>query len=244
MLEFSKDTPCVAAVIPAMDKMHTELSAAAENVEYSPALQAALSLGKTILDKYYSLTDDSEVYHIAMGVYIILIVGKLWCLLIYYYIYLVLHPKHKLKYFEKQDWDKNWIKTAEDIVWEEFKRHYEEYIPHKQPAKTSQSSKKKVSKYIIFILFFDSKSSQSWNDDTDDSESSSSSSSDEEDFVEELDRYLLSGHIKKVKDPLQWWNDNQGSYPRLSRMAKDYLTIPGQFFLAINSHQHWFIKFI
>lgn len=51
-----------------MDKMHAELTAAAENVENSPALQAALSLGKTLLDKYYSLTDDSEVYRIAMGV--------------------------------------------------------------------------------------------------------------------------------------------------------------------------------
>jgi hypothetical protein len=60
-----------------MDKMHAELSAAAENVEYSPALLAALSLGKTLLDKYYSLTDDSEVYRIAMGVYIIIIVDEL-----------------------------------------------------------------------------------------------------------------------------------------------------------------------
>jgi hypothetical protein len=68
-LEFSTDTPCVAAVIPAMDKMHAELTAAAENVEYSPALQAALSLGKNLLDKYYSLTDDSEIYRIAMGMY-------------------------------------------------------------------------------------------------------------------------------------------------------------------------------
>jgi hypothetical protein len=50
-----------------MDKMHAELSAAVEEVEYSPALQAALSLGKTVLDKYYSLSDESEVYRIAMG---------------------------------------------------------------------------------------------------------------------------------------------------------------------------------
>lgn len=68
-LEFSSDTPCAAAVIPAMDKMHTELTAAVENFDYSPALKAALSLGKTVLDKYYSLSDDSEIYWIAMGMY-------------------------------------------------------------------------------------------------------------------------------------------------------------------------------
>jgi hypothetical protein len=50
-----------------MDKMHTELTAAAENVEYSPALQAALTLGKNLLNKYYSLSDDSEIYRIAIG---------------------------------------------------------------------------------------------------------------------------------------------------------------------------------
>ena len=52
-----------------MDKMHAELTAAVENVEYSPALQAALMLGKNLLDKYYSLSDDSEIYRIAMGTY-------------------------------------------------------------------------------------------------------------------------------------------------------------------------------
>ena len=52
-----------------MDKMHAELTAAAENVEYLPALQAALMLGKNLLDKYYSLSDDSEIYRIAMGTY-------------------------------------------------------------------------------------------------------------------------------------------------------------------------------
>ena len=52
-----------------MDKMHAELTAAVENVDYSPALQAALSLGKSVLDKYYSLSDESEIYRIAVGMY-------------------------------------------------------------------------------------------------------------------------------------------------------------------------------
>ena len=43
-----------------MDKMHVELTAAVENVEYLPVLQAALELGKNLLNKYYSLSDDSD----------------------------------------------------------------------------------------------------------------------------------------------------------------------------------------
>ncbi len=50
-----------------MDKMHNELMAASQSTDYLPALWVALGLGKTFLNKYYSLTDDSEVYHIAMG---------------------------------------------------------------------------------------------------------------------------------------------------------------------------------
>ena len=52
-----------------MDKMHAELTAAVENVEYLPALQAALELGKNLLNKYYSLSDNSEIYRIEMGMY-------------------------------------------------------------------------------------------------------------------------------------------------------------------------------
>ena len=64
-------------------------------------------------------------------------------------------------------------------------------------------------------------------DDYDGTSDSSSSSSNDEDCADELDRYLSAGCIKGVEDPLKWWYENQASYPRLSRMAKDYLTIPG-----------------
>ena len=67
MLEFSSDTPCIANVISAMDQMHTSLIAATENLNYSGAIHAALEIGKKLLDKYYSIMDNSEVYWIAVG---------------------------------------------------------------------------------------------------------------------------------------------------------------------------------
>jgi len=66
-LEFSTDTPCIANVIPAMDRMHNELRAACNNEEYSPAIRAALKIGMNLLNKYYSITDNSELYRIAMS---------------------------------------------------------------------------------------------------------------------------------------------------------------------------------
>ena len=44
---------------------------------------------------------------------------------------------------------------------------------------------------------------------------------------DELDRYL-SMDVECVTDPLKWWYDRRSSYPRLHRMAMNYLTIPGE----------------
>ena len=57
---------------------------------------------------------------------------------------------------------------------------------------------------------------------------SDSSSDDEEQLLMELDHYLKSARVKNVKDPLKWWIMNHASYPRLSRMAIDFLVIPGK----------------
>lgn len=42
----------------------------------------------------------------------------------------------------------------------------------------------------------------------------------------ELDRYL-STDPEHVTDVLEWWYARKAIYPRLHRMALDYLTIPG-----------------
>jgi hypothetical protein len=43
----------------------------------------------------------------------------------------------------------------------------------------------------------------------------------------EIDRYL-STDVEDVRDPLMWWTEHKTMYPALSRMALDYLTIPGK----------------
>lgn len=121
-----------------MDRMHDELLAACNNEEYSTAIRAALKVGMNLLNKYYSISDNSEVYRIAMGRFIYLFYRHRF---INFFV-IVLHPTHKLKYFAKQAWDKDWIKTAEDIVREEFKRNYAAYVDHDE--KNSKQPSKKV----------------------------------------------------------------------------------------------------
>lgn len=43
---------------------------------------------------------------------------------------------------------------------------------------------------------------------------------------DELDRYL-STDTEDVRDGLSWWYERRATFPCLSRMARDYLSIPG-----------------
>jgi hypothetical protein len=45
---------------------------------------------------------------------------------------------------------------------------------------------------------------------------------------DELARYL-STDPEQVKDVLLWWHEHKSTFPGLSRMALDYLTIPGEY---------------
>jgi len=46
---------------------------------------------------------------------------------------------------------------------------------------------------------------------------------------DELDRYL-STDPEQVTDVCRWWYEQRAAYPRLHRMALNYLTIPGKYF--------------
>lgn len=68
-LFFSRATPHLATVIPAMDHIDAHLATAIRDLAYSPAIRASLALGKDHLNKYYDMSDDSEVYRISMSKY-------------------------------------------------------------------------------------------------------------------------------------------------------------------------------
>ncbi|KAF7358238.1 Dimer-Tnp-hAT domain-containing protein [Mycena venus] len=66
-----------------------------------PSIRKALGLAKATMNKYYSATDMSNVYRIAM----------------------VLHPSLKLQYFKSRKWDETWITTAKNSVLEEYETY-------------------------------------------------------------------------------------------------------------------------
>ena len=68
-LEFSKDMPCIANVIPMIDIMHDNLLVACNNKPYSAPIHATLKIEMNLLNKYYSITDNSEIYQIAISMF-------------------------------------------------------------------------------------------------------------------------------------------------------------------------------
>ena len=66
-LYFSRSTPTLATVIPAMDHIDETLTSQSLDSDFKPAICAALGLAKKVLNHNYSATDHSEVYRIAMS---------------------------------------------------------------------------------------------------------------------------------------------------------------------------------
>ncbi|TFK79412.1 hypothetical protein K466DRAFT_472719, partial [Polyporus arcularius HHB13444] len=99
-LFFSRGSPSIAAVIPAMDLIDNRLTDAAResNDVLDPAIRTAAGIAKRTLNRYYKMSDMSATYRIAM----------------------ILHPKHKLRYFERAGWPKHWIEDALAMLREEY----------------------------------------------------------------------------------------------------------------------------
>jgi hypothetical protein len=101
-----------------MDHIDEHLATAAIDNKYPLAIKAALAIGKKTLNRYYDKTDHSEVFRIAMGTYFHVLPH------FFSYLRLVLHPRHKLRYFKNAGWQDDWIEQAEDIVRTEFNLSY------------------------------------------------------------------------------------------------------------------------
>jgi hypothetical protein len=67
---FSRGTPNLATVIPAMEHIDKVLTTSSDSSsKFCLAIRAALTIGKGVLNKYYNKTRESDVYRIAMGTF-------------------------------------------------------------------------------------------------------------------------------------------------------------------------------
>jgi len=65
---FSTSMPPVSSVIPAMDTIDRAFTTASmDGNRFCLPIKLGLELGKRILNKYYNLTDESEIYRASIG---------------------------------------------------------------------------------------------------------------------------------------------------------------------------------
>ncbi|TFK79869.1 hypothetical protein K466DRAFT_579083 [Polyporus arcularius HHB13444] len=100
--------PLLHEVIPMIDVIDGMLKGASNDRGLKPAVRVAASLGRAVLNRYYSKTDDSIMYRCAM----------------------IMHPRYKLAYFRTEGWLQDWIDTALDIV----RREWDRYKPSSSEA--------------------------------------------------------------------------------------------------------------
>jgi hypothetical protein len=124
-----------------------------------------------------------------------------------YRISMILHPGMKLEYFRRQRWLKTWIETAQELVQDEYASRYQ-----KLQEPTGANDKEKAS--------------------NDSASFGNLSVKPLDGNMSELDVYL-SQPVEDVVDPLKWWVIHTHTFPTLSQMAFDYLSIPGKSFVPV-----------
>ncbi|KAF8576549.1 hypothetical protein K439DRAFT_1366877 [Ramaria rubella] len=97
--------PHIYEVIPIIDVLTAVLDKYASNQTLFPAVHSAAAKGHKILNKYYSLTDESIVYRIAM---ILIFLSQSSN-----------HPHYKTLYFQQQKWPDSWVDTVIKLVQED-----------------------------------------------------------------------------------------------------------------------------
>ena len=121
-------------------------------------------------------------------------------------------------------WKTEWITAAEEIVREEFKRSYADRAVDDSVVEIPPPAvDKKVSTKIFAFLYHDLTQTKTINifDNL-----PSLLAPGRSELHDELARYL-STDTEQVNDVLLWWHEKKATFPCLSRMALDYLTIPG-----------------
>jgi hypothetical protein len=103
-----------------MDTIDDEFTAIMQETKHKwhPSICAAVSLSKKTLNKYYSLTDNSENYQIAISE------CSVSSCMYSHSALIVLHPWMKLKYFKDRKWESEWIQHARTILTKCFHESY------------------------------------------------------------------------------------------------------------------------
>ncbi|KAL1945891.1 hypothetical protein VTO73DRAFT_1893 [Trametes versicolor] len=195
----------VHEVIPFMDLLTEHVDEFIADETLHPAVRGAAKRGRAILDKYYTLTDTTIVYRIAM----------------------MLHPRYKTQYFKDQSWPEDWITEARAIIEKEWTSNYKPKdapAPADIPAVPAPSASRPGPGRRSAAASAASASTRK--------RFAAIGGAAKAGCVDTLKKYLEEPPAETVTDPLKYWDlvlksssESSGEHA-LARMAIDFLSAP------------------
>ena len=177
-LESNKTT--LDTVLPEMDFILSKFEDGKLEFKEHPQLSKMFNSGWSKLDKYYQLTSETPVYTAAM----------------------VLNPRHKWQFVERNWQKKKWIKDSKRMMQE----YWNAYKPQTEDIQSILPAPKTTNEFLMFL--------------------------DEQDEVQPVlkDEYefYCSQPTIKIHNARDWWLEpaQQQLYPHLSTLALEILSIP------------------
>ncbi|KAJ3549237.1 hypothetical protein NM688_g5201 [Phlebia brevispora] len=156
-------------------------SKAATNLHLLHPVRSAAARGHCMLNKYYSKMNDSIMYHCAM----------------------MLHLSYKLEYFRQHEWLPEWIRTAEDILRDQWAIYYKPDDVNWSTTEVATTTTTSDNLFAEVDSWGKSKTCNSVGD-------------------------YLKTDIVVCADPLAYWIGLLGRDP-LAQMALDFLSAPAAF---------------
>ncbi|KAM5529824.1 hAT family dimerization domain protein [Fusarium oxysporum f. sp. phaseoli] len=162
-----------------------------------------INLGWEKLNKYYSRLDETPIYYTALA----------------------LHPAFRWGYFENEWKDKaEWVTKAKQMVREVWEREYRHLQIVRNPVADEPVAKRQRKYYNPFQAYCERTRTVSGCSMVKEEASSPDGIDDEMDELESWQSSWEDGD-NDVRDPISYWHERRRRYPRLSRMALDFLTI-------------------
>jgi hypothetical protein len=176
-----------------------------------------------MLSKYYSFTDYTHIYRVAMSTCAHRILNGLLT-----YLNAVLHPTNKVTYFRTHKWPEDWITTALNLVCEEWCKNYKDNVEILLAEPTQMVSGHKVFVAIRRLAIHSCLYKESLTQKYFGAAACAAACA----LVSDpLETYLANLVILSVGNPLIYWqsiiSSNAANAP-LARMALDFLSTPGQ----------------
>ncbi|KAF6517513.1 hypothetical protein HZS61_003074 [Fusarium oxysporum f. sp. conglutinans] len=166
-----------------------------------------INLGWQKLNKYYTILDETPIYYVALA----------------------LHPAYRWGWFEEH-WGKHpdWIATAKEMVqevWETEYRNLEVVLsPGNEPVAKRRRKYQNAFEEYCEQSRYEPSSRLSTPTTTPARMRSSATPEFPRDEYEAWQQSWVPTDTD-IRDPIAYWQDNRAQYPRLSRMALDFLTI-------------------